>query len=131
MSRARSARRPKLGELASTARARYARSSARKVRFVADLIRGLTVREAALQLKFTHRPSGSPILAKLLKSAVSNAYPGATPPDESGDLIVGQVFADGGPILKRFRAAPMGRGVSIRKRTAHVTIKLYRQPEGA
>lgn len=47
--------------------------------------------------------------------------------DHPEELVIGEIFADAGPMLKRFRAAPMGRGVRVRKRMSHVTIKLYKQ----
>lgn len=128
MSRARTADRPELGEFVTQARTKFARVPARKVRAVADLIRGLTVGQAREQLAFLHRPSAEPLVRRALLSAAANARENHEIGDPD-DLIVGEIFADGGPTLKRFRAAAMGRGVSIRKRTAHLTIRLYAQPE--
>lgn len=126
MSRARAARRPELGEMIASARARFQRVSARKARQVVDLIRGLTVAEANVRLLHMHRPSAGTIVENALKSAIANAkekeYAG-----EINDLLVGDIQVDGGPILKRFRPRAMGRGFSIRKRMAHVTVKLFEQ----
>jgi large subunit ribosomal protein L22 len=130
MSRARAARRPERGDLVATARARFTRVPARKARYVADLIRGLSVGEAADQLAHLHRPSACPMISNLLKSAVANAEGRRQRQEWEGDtdgLLIGEIFVDGGPMLKRFRAAPMGRAVPIRKRMSHATIKLYEE----
>jgi large subunit ribosomal protein L22 len=126
MSRARSADKPKLGDMVSVARMRYYGVGPRKVRFVADAIRGLTVGEAQARLAAIHRPSGVPILSRLLKSAVSNANQSLEGAHfEENDLIVGRVLVDGGPMIKRFRPMSMGRAGKIRKRTCHIRVELY------
>jgi large subunit ribosomal protein L22 len=125
MSRARAARRPQLGEFVASARARFTGVPARKTRYVADLVRGLTVAQAQIQLGATHRPSGVTIVSRLLKSAVANASAKEVADPES--LLIGEIYADGGPMLKRFQAAPMGRAMQVRKRMSHLTIKLYTQ----
>jgi large subunit ribosomal protein L22 len=107
---------------------RFVRVGPRKVRDIADLIRGLTVAEAQQQIAAVHRPSAAPLLTRALNSAFNNA----NDVRESGkfnesELLVGEIYIDSGPMLKRFSAAPMGRAVPIRKRTAHVTVKLYTQ----
>lgn len=122
MSKARRARKTELGELVATAKHRFARVSARKGRYVADLIRGLTVGEAMLQMRNTHRPSAVPIFINVLKSAAANAKESEI--DDVDDLVV-EVCVDEGPMLKRFRPRAMGRACMIRKRMSHVTIKLY------
>jgi large subunit ribosomal protein L22 len=127
MSRSKNAR-PALGEMVSMARTRFTRVPARKTRYVADLIRGLTVEEANAQLAVIHRPSAAPIVAKTLKSAVANVKD----KDYEGDvdeLILGEVLVDDGPILKRYRPRAMGRATPIRKRMSHLTIKLYESGE--
>jgi large subunit ribosomal protein L22 len=126
MSRARAARKPLLGEVVATAKARFTGIPARKARYVADLIRGLTVAEAELQLAHVHRPSAVPIVGKVLFSAVANAKEKEAQADPQS-LVIGEIFVDGGPILKRFQARAMGRACTIRKRMSHVTIKLYTQ----
>ncbi|MEN6626867.1 MAG: 50S ribosomal protein L22 [Candidatus Sumerlaeia bacterium] len=133
MSRARAARRPELGEFVASARARFQRVSARKARQVVDLIRGLTVAEANIRLLHMHRPSAGIIVENALKSAIANATVKYKEQEEKdaaervNDLLVGDVQVDGGPIIKRFRPRAMGRACTIRKRMAHVTIKLYEQ----
>ncbi len=117
-----------LGELVSSAKARFQRVSARKARQLADVIRGLTVAEARRQLMYQHRPSAGPIVAGAFFSAVANADEKRKADQwvgEVDELIVGEVMVDGGPMLKRFRPRAMGRAAMIRKRMAHVTIKLY------
>jgi large subunit ribosomal protein L22 len=115
----------------ATAKARFLRISPRKMRLVVDLIRGRKVEEALVILQGT-RKKASPIVEKLLRSAVANAlYVGddqsreAQGPRVSVDeLYVRTAFVDGGPTMKRFRPRPMGRANPIRKRTSHVTIEL-------
>lgn len=126
MSRARSASKYILGKVVATAKARFVAVPARKARYVADLIRGLTVAEAELQLHNVHRPSAVPIVGKALRSAVANAKDHEIEEDPN-TLVVGEIFVDDGPILKRFQPRAMGRGNPIRKRMAHVTVKLYTQ----
>ncbi|MCH8332318.1 50S ribosomal protein L22 [Candidatus Sumerlaeota bacterium] len=127
MSRARRAASPKLGEKVSTARARYLRVGPRKIRDVADLIRGLTLDRAQQTLATLHRPSGVPIIRRLLSSALSNAnHDDRTYKAE--ELIIGEIFVDGGPTSGRFRPRAMGRAAVIRKRTSHVTVHLFERP---
>lgn len=125
MARARAARKPELGEMVTSAKARFQRVSARKARYIADLIRGLSVAEAQQQLMLVHRPSAGPMVTNLLKSAVANARDKELGGDDPEDLIVGEIFVDGGPMIKRFRPRAMGRACVIRKRMCHITIKLY------
>ena len=98
---------------------RYARISSRKVKIVADLIRGKNVDEALAIIKFTPKAS-SEILEKLLKSAVANAENNHGM--NRGNLIVSEIYANQGPTLKRIRPAAKGSAVRIRKRTSHITI---------
>jgi len=106
----------------SEARLTNARMTARKARLVCDLIRGKRVSEALSLLQLTHKPSACPDVLNLLKSANANALAkGFSDPDS---LVVGTVFVDGGAMMKRMRAAPQGRGVRVRKRTCHITIRL-------
>lgn len=125
MSRARAARKPELGELIASAQSRFNRVTARKARSLADLIRGLTVAEAERQLANTHRPSAMAVVSNALKSAVANAKEKEAEDPES--LVIGEIFVDAGPMLKRFQPRAMGRACSIRKRMSHVTVKLYTQ----
>ena len=98
-----------------------ARISARKVKIVADLIRGKKVSEALAIVKFAPKAS-SEILEKLLKSAIANAENNHFLKSE--DLYVAEIYANQGPTLKRIRPAAKGSAVRIRKRTSHITIVL-------
>jgi len=106
--------------MVACAQAKYVRISPRKMGLVVDLIRGNKVAAAFDTLAFTHH-KGAPILAKLLKSAIDNAKLKGY--GESG-LFISRIVSNAGPTMKRFRAATMGRAVTIRKRTAHITIEL-------
>lgn len=108
----------------SKAIAKYLRMSPRKVRQVADLIRGKNVGEAINILHFTRKAAALP-LEKTLRSAVANMLnlDGNSKVDPD-DLYVKEVRIDVGVTMKRFRAASMGRAVRIRKRTSHITIKV-------
>ena len=99
----------------------YARISSRKVKIVADLIRGKKVSEAFAIVKFAPKAS-SEILEKLLKSAIANAENNHYMKSE--DLYVAEIYANQGPTLKRIRPAAKGSAVRIRKRTSHITIVL-------
>lgn len=105
-----------------TARVRFCRVSARKARLVGDLIRGLAVAEALNVLRFTHRPSSKPIVERLLKSAVANAEQKGR--SDTGSLVVGRIWVDGGPMLKRFRPRAYGRASPIRKRMCHISMEI-------
>ena len=105
--------------LEAKATLRYARISARKVKIVADLIRGKKVDEALAIVKFTPKAS-SEIIEKLLKSAIANAENNHGM--NRGNLIVSEIYANQGPTLKRIRPAAKGSAVRIRKRTCHITI---------
>ena len=100
---------------------KYARISARKVKKVADLIRGKNVDEALAIVKFTPKAS-SEIIEKLLKSAIANAENNHGMSHDK--LYVAEIFANQGPTLKRIRPAAKGSAVRIRKRTSHITIVL-------
>lgn len=97
-------------------------TSPRKMRFVADMIRGKQVNKALSILKFEPK-HGSIKLEKLLLSAISNWQ--AKNEDsklEDADLYVKAIFVDSGRILKRLRPAPQGRAHRIKKRSNHVTL---------
>ena len=105
--------------LEATAILRFARISARKVKIVADLIRGKKVDEALAIVKFTPKAS-SEIIEKLLKSAIANAENNHGM--NRGNLIVSEIYANQGPTMKRIRPAAKGSASRIRKRTSHITI---------
>jgi large subunit ribosomal protein L22 len=97
-------------------------TSPRKMRLVADLIRGVRVNKALNILKYEPKV-GAGKLEKLLLSAISNWE--AKNQDvklEEADLFVKEIFVDGGRILKRLRPAPQGRAHRVRKRSNHVTL---------
>lgn len=108
-------------KIEARAELKYARISARKVKIVADLIRGKNVDEALAIVKFTPKAS-SVILEKLLKSAIANAENNHNMSREK--LYVSEIYANQGPTLKRIRPAAKGSAVRIRKRTSHTTIVL-------
>ena len=99
-------------------------TSPRKMRLVADLIRGKKVEMALAILKFNSREA-SRRLEKLLLSAIANWE--AKNEDaiiEDADLFVKEIRVDGGTMLKRLQTAPQGRAHRIRKRSNHVTLVL-------
>ena len=98
---------------------KYLRISPRKVKIVLDLIRGKDVGTATAILLQTPKAASEPLM-KLLKSAVANAENnfGMDP----SKLVVSEVFATPGPILKRMMPRAQGRAYRINKRTSHVTI---------
>ena len=100
---------------------KFARISARKVKIVADLVRGKRVDEALAIMKFTPKAS-SEVLEKLLKSAIANAENNHRMSHEK--LYISEIYANQGPTLKRIRPAAKGSAVRIRKRTSHITIVL-------
>ena len=101
--------------------AKYVRISPQKVRLISDAIKGKPVEKALATIKFMPQKAAG-IVEKVLQSAVANADQNAG--IDVDDLIVGNVIADCGPSLKRFRARARGRGTRIIKRTSHVTVIL-------
>ena len=98
--------------------------SARKVRPLADLVRGKSVSEALVVLQFMPSPL-SRVVAKVVKSAVANAENNfqMTP----SDLRVVSIFVDEAPTMKRFRPAARGRAKRILKRSSHITVIVAEQ----
>ena len=105
----------------SRASLKYARISARKVQIVIDLIRGKSVDEALAILKYTPK-AASPLVEKVLKSAIANAENNHNM--KADKLYVAEIFANQGPTMKRVRAATQGRANRIRKRTSHIEVVL-------
>ena len=103
------------------------RIAPRKARLVVDLIRGKQVGEAVAILNLTPK-AASPIVEKVLKSALANAEHNYEM--DVNNLVVAQAFVDEGPTLKRFRPRAMGRASQINKRTSHITIVLSEKKEG-
>lgn len=103
---------------------KYVRMSPRKLRRVAELIKGESVSRALDILEFTPK-AASKALHRTLKSAASNAIAAeGTAKVKVENLFVKQVTIDGGPIWKRIRPVGMGRAYLIRKRTSHIGITL-------
>ena len=106
----------------AVARLKNVPTSPRKMRFVADLIRGKRVNIALNILKLEPN-QGAARLEKLLLSAISNWQQRHEDQKlEEADLIVNEIFVDSGRMLKRLRPAPQGRAHRIRKRSNHVTM---------
>ncbi|MBP0903411.1 50S ribosomal protein L22 [Mariniflexile gromovii] len=97
-------------------------TSPRKMRLVADLVRGEKVEKALNILKFNQKEASAK-LEKLLLSAIANwQSKNEEASIEDAELIVKEIRVDGGAMLKRLRPAPQGRAHRIRKRSNHVTI---------
>ncbi|GEK34081.1 50S ribosomal protein L22 [Kurthia sibirica] len=107
--------------------ARTVRIAPRKVRLVVDLIRGKQVGEAISILKLTPK-AASPVVEKVLKSAIANAEHNYDL--DVNSLIVSEVFVDEGATLKRFRPRAQGRASAINKRTSHITLVVSEKKEG-
>ena len=110
--------------MVSRAVAKHIKISVRKVREVIDLVRGKDVTGALTLLASLNKRAKLPV-EKAIKSAVSNAKVKSDILPK--DLYVARITADGGPMLKRFRAAAMGRAVKIRRRTCHITVELEKK----
>ena len=99
-------------------------TSPRKMRLIADLIRGMDVDLALNTLKFDAKV-GSKRMEKLVLSAISNwQEKNKDQKIEDADLFIKEIFVNGGKMIKRLRPAPQGRAHRIRKRSNHVTIVL-------
>lgn len=107
--------------------AKQVRIAPRKARIVIDLIRGKQVGEALAILRLTPK-AASPVIEKVLKSAIANAEHNYEM--EPNNLVIKQAFVDEGISLKRFRPRAMGRASRINKRTSHITIVVSEKKEG-
>ena len=96
-------------------------SSPRKMRLVADMVRGKEAFRALGILKFSNKEAAAQ-LEKLLRSAIANWEEKNNRKAESGELYISTIFVNCAPMLKRMRPAPQGRGYRIRKRANHVTL---------
>ncbi|MEZ3598218.1 MAG: 50S ribosomal protein L22 [Paramuribaculum sp.] len=96
-------------------------SSPRKMRLVADMVRGVEVFRALGLLKFSNKDAAAQ-LEKLLRSAVANWEAKNDQKAENGMLRISTITVGCAPMLKRLRPAPQGRGYRIRKRANHVTL---------
>jgi large subunit ribosomal protein L22 len=113
------------------AESKFNRQSPRKMRQVADLIRGRAVNEAYAILQFSNRKAAETI-DKTLRSAVANARVKSEnegSPVDVDELIVKEAYINEGPRLKRWRAAAMGRAAPMRRPTSHVVIVVDRKEQ--
>lgn len=112
----------------AVAKGKYVKIAPQKSRLVADLVRGKDAGEALTILSFSSKKKAAGIISKVLNSAIANAqvkHPGV----DVDNLYISEIFIDKAPYLKRFRAAPRGRGVRILKAYSHVTIYLNEREE--
>ncbi len=107
--------------------ARSVRIAPRKARLVVDLIRGKEVGEALAILRHTQR-AASPIVEKVLKSAIANAEHNYEM--DTDNLVVTEAYVNEGATMKRFRPRAMGRASQINKRTSHITLVVSEKKEG-
>lgn len=105
-------------------------TSPRKMRLVADLVRGMDVTKASAVLQFTKKHAARD-LEKLLRSAISNFEQKSGERWEDADLFIKEISVDGGRVLKRIQPAPQGRAFRVRKRSNHVTLVLGAATEAA
>jgi ribosomal protein L22 len=103
------------------ASARYVRSSPRKVRLVADQVRGLPIEDARALLRFSPKAAARDV-GKLIDSAAANA-------ENNHDLVaddmrIAEIYVDAGPTLRRWRARARGRATKIDRRTSHLSVAL-------
>ena len=103
------------------AKLRNVPTSPRKMRLVADMVRGVEVYKALGLLKFSNKEAARRV-EKLLRSAIANWEQKNERKADAGELYISTIFVDCAPMLKRLRPAPQGRGYRIRKRSNHVTI---------
>jgi len=106
---------------AAIAKLRYVRIAPRKLRVIANMVRGKPVAQAINSLRFLNR-AGSREFFKLLVSAVANA-------EDQGDidvddLVVRTVMVDQGPALRRWRPRAHGRATKVKKYTSHVVVEI-------
>ncbi len=104
------------------AKSRYIRISPRKFRQIIPLVKGKRVEEAIALLSSVNKRA-SVYAIEVLKSALNNAKK-LHEDIETSNIYISKMIADCGPILKRFRAASMGRAVMIKKRMSHITVEL-------
>src|SRR5271167_3698457 len=109
----------------AVAKARFVRVSPSKARRVIDLVRGKSVSDALDILRWAPQDASEPV-AKVIASAAANAQnnDGLDP----ATLVVGTIYADGGPTAKRIRPRAQGRAFRIRRRTSHITVVVESRP---
>lgn len=105
------------------AEVKYLRASARKVRLVVELLRNKTVEEAIYILDHVKKGT-APDIKKVVVAAFSNLNSNSQDKVLEKEVCISKIIADGGPMLKRHRAATMGRATPIRHRTCHILVEL-------
>jgi len=110
------------------AKLKHLRMAPRKVRLMADLIRGKTTQEAQTILNFSVRGASSP-LSKLLKSAIANAKNNLGVDDTN--LYISKITVDEGPKIKRWQPRSRGQAFEIQKKTSHIILVLSEIKEKA
>ena len=108
------------------AKARYVRTAPRKVRVVADQVRGMEVEEAIALLRFSPRGASVPVL-KLIQSAAANAENNHDLDPE--EMRIESISVDEGPTMRRYRPRARGRATRIEKRSSHINITLTQTPD--
>jgi ribosomal protein L22 len=103
------------------ASARYLRTSPRKVRLVADQVRGLPIEDARALLRFSPRGAARDV-GRVIDSAAANAENNHDLPAD--DLRIAEIYVDEGPTMRRWRARARGRATRIEKRTCHLSVAL-------
>lgn len=104
-----------------SAKAKYLRITPRRLKLVADMVRGKKVNDAVQFLKFTNK-KGAKLVNKALGSAIANAE--QTKQIDVDTLFVKKIMVDSGPIMKRFLSRAQGRADRVNKRTSHLTVVL-------
>lgn len=112
----------------AVAKGKYIKISPRKGKLVVDLIRGMDAGEALTILRFSKKRKDAGEITKVLNSAIANAQV-KFPNIDVDQLYISEIYIGQAPYLKRFRAAPRGRGVRILKKYSHVTIYLDEMKE--
>jgi large subunit ribosomal protein L22 len=108
---------------------RHLRCAPRKVRLVADAVRGSQLNKALKRLEFTNKGSATDV-AKVIKSAAANLRDKFQDERfEDEDLIIKTIFVDEGVTLKRIQPAPQGRAHRINKRSCHITVVVAKREE--
>ena len=106
---------------------RRARISPRKTRLVADTVRGMNAARALQMLTYSPRKAAR-LVHQTLKSAVANAENQGGEDVDLEALVVASIYVHSGPMVKRFRPRAMGRSSLIRKRTAHIHVRVALPP---
>jgi large subunit ribosomal protein L22 len=108
---------------------RHLRKAPRKIRLVADLVRGEQVDKAIKQLEFTKKGTAVDVI-KVIKSAAANIRDKFEEERLDDDLLfIKEIYVDEGVTLKRIQPAPMGRAHRINKRSSHITVVVAKKEE--